>query len=239
MFIAAVAEHLIFAKSFARRHNYEIDEPQELVFLGTANIVNGMFGGMPVSGSISPSAVNWATGVRSPLSGLFSAGLSFLAINELTESFKWLPTAATSAIVLVSVGEILPPNSIPLTYWKGSFADFIVVFVVMNVALVAGLEIALGFCIFYMILYTLLRTLFSSITPLKPLDVENRYGFKDVERMRLPLSGGIIPIGTQVITLETLLIYLNAKRIKKDILEAVWTNHEPTPYGPTGPKRMD
>ncbi|KAJ8058343.1 hypothetical protein OCU04_012535 [Sclerotinia nivalis] len=237
VFIAAVVEHLIFAKSFARKHNYEIDESQELVFLGTANIVNGLFGGMPVSGSLSLSAVNSATGVRSPLGGLFSAGIVFLAINQLTEAFKWIPTAATSAVILVSVVEILPPNSIPLTYWKRSFADFIGFFVVMNVALVAGLEIALGLGVAYMILYTLLRTLFSSITPLKSLDIENRYSFNNVEKMRLPLPGGrLVPQETQLITLETPLIYLNAERIKRDVLEAIWTNHEPTPYGPTGRK---
>ncbi|KAF7950704.1 uncharacterized protein EAE97_002256 [Botrytis byssoidea] len=234
VFIAAIAEHLIFAKSFAREHNYEIDESQELVFLGTANIVNGFFGGMPVSGSLSLSAVNSTTGVRSPLSGLFSAGFVFLAINVLTETFQWIPTAAASAIILISVGETLPPNSIPLTYWKGSFADFIGFFVVMNVALVTSLEFALGLGVVYIALYTLLRTLFSSISPLKPHDLENRYSFESVNRMSIPLQGGrLVPQGTQLITLETPLIYLNAERIKKDILEAIWTYHEPTPYGPT------
>ncbi|KAK6595158.1 sulfate permease [Botrytis cinerea] len=233
-FIAAIAQHLIFAKSFAREHNYEIDESQELVFLGTANIVNSFFGGMPVSGSLSLSAVNSTTGVRSPLSGLFSAGFVFLAINMLTETFQWIPTAATSAIILVAVGETLPPNSIPLTYWKGSFADFIGFFVVMNVALVTSLELALGLGIVYIALYTLLRTLFSSISPLKPHDIENRYSFESVNRMSIPLQGGrLVPQGTQLITLETPLIYLNAERVKKDILEAIWTYHEPTPYGPT------
>ncbi|KAF7868616.1 hypothetical protein EAF04_005147 [Stromatinia cepivora] len=237
VFIAAVAEHLIFAKSFACQHNYEIDESQELVFLGTTNIVNGFFGGMPVSGSLSLSAINSATGVRSPLSGLFSAGIVFLAINQLMEAFKWIPTAATSAVILVSVFEILPPNSILLKYWKISFADFVGFFVVMNVAILTGLEVALGLGVVYMIAYTLLRTLFSSITPLTSMDIENRYSFNDVERMRLPLPGGlVIPQGTQLITLETPLIYLNAERIKKDILEAIWTNYEPTPDGPTDRK---
>ncbi|ESZ93939.1 hypothetical protein SBOR_5698 [Sclerotinia borealis F-4128] len=236
VFIAAAAEHLIFAKSFARQHNYEIDESQELAFLGTANIVNGVFGGMPVSGSLSLSALNSATGVRSPLSGLFSAGIVFLAINELTETFKWIPTAVTSAVILVSVGEILPPNSIVLTYWKGSFADFIGFFIVMNIALVTSLEIALGLGVVYMIFYTLLRTLFSSVTASNPLDIENRYSFTDVDKMRIPLPSGLVPQGTQVITIETSLIYLNAERIKKDILEVVWTTHEPTQYGPTDRK---
>lgn len=191
---------------------------------------------MPVSGSLSLSAVNSGTGVRSPLGGLFSAGLVFLAMNHLTEGFRWIPTAATSAIVLLSVGNILPPQSIPLTYWKRSFADFIGFFIVMNVALPAGLEFALGLGVVYMLFYTLLRTLFTSTTPLKKLDIENRYSFNDAKRMRIPLAGGLIPQGTQVITLETPLIYLNAERIKKDILEAVWTIHEPTPYGPTDRK---
>ncbi|KAB8291160.1 hypothetical protein EYC80_009848 [Monilinia laxa] len=233
IFLAAAAEHLIFAKNFARQHKYEIDESQELVFLGTANMINGVFGGMPVSGSLALTALNSSTGVRSPLGGLFSAGLVFLAINAITDQFKWIPTAATSVIVFIAVGEILPPNDTFGKFWKGSFADFMGFLIVMNGALISGLETAIALGIIYMILYTLLRTLFTSVTPLKPLDIENRYSFNEVDKRRKPLSGGRIPEGTEVITLETSIIYLNAERIKKNILETVWKNYEPTPYGTT------
>ncbi|KAI9644963.1 hypothetical protein NHQ30_006998 [Ciborinia camelliae] len=239
VFIAAAAEHLIFAKSFARKHNYEIDQSQELVFLGTANIMNGLFGGMPVSGSLSLSAVNSGIGVRSPLSGLFSTGIVLLAINGLNEAFKWIPTAATSAIILVSVLEILPRAGIFLTYWKGSFADFMGFFIVLNFGLNVSLDMGIRFGVIYMILYTLLRILFSSLTPLKPLDIENRFSLNDADRLRIRLPGGLIPQGTRVITLETSLIYLNAEKIKRDILEGVWTTHEPTPHGPTERKEWN
>ncbi|QSZ28878.1 hypothetical protein DSL72_003383 [Monilinia vaccinii-corymbosi] len=229
VFLAAAAEHLIFAKSFARQHKYEVDESQELVFLGTANMVNGVFGGMPVSGSLSLTAINSSTGVRSPFGGLFSSGLVFLAINAISDQFKWIPTAATSAIILISVAEILPPGSTIGTFWKRSFADFIGFIIVMNGALVAGLGTAIGLGVLYMIVYTLLRTLFTSISPLRPLDIENRYNFNDLDKRRGSLPGGTVPYGTEVITFETPIIYLNAERIKKDILDTIWAKYAPDP----------
>jgi sodium-independent sulfate anion transporter 11 len=88
VFIAAASEHLVFAKTFSRRNHYEIDPSQELVSLGTMNIANGAFGGMPVAGSLSLSAVNSTTGVRSPLGGLFTSAIVLLAIHKMTEVFR-------------------------------------------------------------------------------------------------------------------------------------------------------
>lgn len=230
VFIAAASEHLIFAKSFARQNHYTIDPSQELVFLGFSNIANGAFGGMPVTGSLSLSSVNSVLRVKSPLSGLFTMAIVLLGIHELTEVLKWIPNATIGAVILVSVGEHLPPNSIPLTYWKGSFADFVGFFIVMNIGIATTPQIGLGLGFVYMILYTLLRTLFSSITPVDRFDIENR--FSGLDRLKIPLPGGIIPQTTQLISLETPVIFLNAERITTDILETVWTNHEPTPSGP-------
>jgi sodium-independent sulfate anion transporter 11 len=151
VFIAAASEHLIFTKTFSRRNHYEIDPSQELVSLGIMNIANGAFGGMPVAGSLSLSAVNSTTGVRSPLGGLFTSAIVLLAIHKMTEVFRWIPNAAVGAVILMSVAETLPSNSIFITYWKRSFADFVGFFIVMNIGIATTpkLDLDLGSCIRY------------------------------------------------------------------------------------------
>jgi sodium-independent sulfate anion transporter 11 len=101
--------------------------------------------------------------------------------------------------------------------------------------MVTSPEMGLGIGVVYMMLYTLIRTLFTSIIPIDHFDIENR--FSGVEGLRIPLPVGGVPRGTQIVSLETPIIFLNAERIKMDIIEAVWTNHEPTPLGPTSTSR--
>jgi len=49
-----------------------IDATQELVAIGLCNIGNSFFHALPGSGSFSRSAVNAASGVRTPMGGLYS-----------------------------------------------------------------------------------------------------------------------------------------------------------------------
>ncbi|TVY81665.1 putative sulfate permease, partial [Lachnellula suecica] len=72
VFIAAALEHIAICKAFARKNNYAIDQSQELTYLGAINVLNSFFGGMAVGGAASRTAVNSESGVKSPLSGLFT-----------------------------------------------------------------------------------------------------------------------------------------------------------------------
>jgi len=49
-----------------------VDATQELIAMGMCNIGNSFVQGFPGSGSLSRSAVNEASGVRTPLGGLYT-----------------------------------------------------------------------------------------------------------------------------------------------------------------------
>ena len=51
-------ESIAVAKVYARRHRYEVDANQELFGLGMANVASGFFGGFPVTGGFSRTAVS-------------------------------------------------------------------------------------------------------------------------------------------------------------------------------------
>ena len=93
VFIAAALEHIGIAKSFGRKNKYSIDQSQELTFLGVANLLNSLFGGMAVGGAASRTAVNSESGVKSPLSGIFTSGAVLLSIFFLTGALFWIPKA--------------------------------------------------------------------------------------------------------------------------------------------------
>ena len=49
-----------------------MDATQELIALGISNIGNSFVGAFPCGGSLSRSAVNNASGVRTPFGGLYT-----------------------------------------------------------------------------------------------------------------------------------------------------------------------
>ena len=54
-----------------------MDATQELIALGMANLGNSFVQAFPGTGSLSRSAVNNASGVRTPLGGLYTGELIF------------------------------------------------------------------------------------------------------------------------------------------------------------------
>lgn len=100
--VASALEHLAIGKAFGRKNNYVIDESQELCYLGVTNTVNSLFGAMSVGGAMSRTAVNSECGVKSPLSGAFTAGFIILTLYKLSGALFWIPKATLSAIIVSS-----------------------------------------------------------------------------------------------------------------------------------------
>ena len=96
-------ESIAVAKVYARRHRYELDPNQELISLGASNVASGMFGGYPVTGGFSRTAVNDTAGARTPLASIITALLVLLTVVFLTPLFTSLPKAALGAIIIVAV----------------------------------------------------------------------------------------------------------------------------------------
>ena len=56
------------AKAFGKIYSYETDSTSELIALAMGNIFGSFFGGWPVTGSFSGSAVNAMSGTQTPFS---------------------------------------------------------------------------------------------------------------------------------------------------------------------------
>lgn len=245
IFIAASLEHVMIAKSFARKDNYHIDQSQELTYLGVTNIINGILGGMPVGGSIITSAINSEAGVRSPLGGIFTSGIVLLGIYAITGALFWIPKASLAAIIIVAVINVLPPQSIALKYWKISFMDFVGNFLAMNFTLVAGAEMGIGLGVAFMLIYTLIRTVFAHAEPVTRSDLERKYGNEPSLGTNEP---NYIPPGTQVLEFNEAIFYLNAERLRRDIMNTIQTYQTGLPederpkerlWNDLGQKRID
>jgi sulfate transporter 4 len=99
-------ESIAIAKKLAQKHNYELDASLELVGLGMANLSSGLFGGYPVTGSFSRSAVNNESGAQSGVSGLVTATMVAMTLLFLTSIFELL----VSCVLLTAEGVVCNPR---------------------------------------------------------------------------------------------------------------------------------
>ncbi|RZO57782.1 MAG: solute carrier 26 family protein, partial [Sandaracinaceae bacterium] len=96
-------ESISVAKAFARKNRYEVDANQELVGLGLANVAGFFFGGYPVTGGFSRTAVNGQAGARTGLASAITAVVIGVSLLFFTPLFHFLPNAVLAAIVMTAV----------------------------------------------------------------------------------------------------------------------------------------
>ncbi|MCK4898098.1 MAG: SulP family inorganic anion transporter, partial [Anaerolineales bacterium] len=94
-------------RSFASKHHYAINENQELIGIGAANIGAGLFQGFPIGASMSKSAASDSAGGRTQVAGIVAAVATALVALFLTPLLFNLPEAALAAIVIVAVSGML------------------------------------------------------------------------------------------------------------------------------------
>ena len=71
--LVAFADTSVLSRTYAARLNLKVDPNQEMVGLGAANLVTGLFQGFPVSSSATRTPVALAAGSRSQLTGVVGA----------------------------------------------------------------------------------------------------------------------------------------------------------------------
>ncbi|KAK2605836.1 hypothetical protein QQS21_003790 [Conoideocrella luteorostrata] len=138
--VILVIEHIAIAKAMGRHYSYTVNPSQEVVALGAANVLSPFVGGYVCTGSFGASAVLSKAGVRSPLAGLFGAGMLVLALYALTGVFFYIPRAALAGLIIHAVSNLLiTPRSL-YEYWRLSPVEFLIWIVGVALAIFVSLE---------------------------------------------------------------------------------------------------
>ena len=126
----------------AQKKDHEVRPNQELLALGTANIVGSFFMAYPSTGSFSRSAINHASGGNTPLAFIISATVAGLILIFLTPVFYTLPLAILAAIILMSVIDLID-FKYPVRLWFSNKTEFVLLLatflVTLTVSLVTGI----------------------------------------------------------------------------------------------------
>lgn len=99
--LISLLESFAACKAFAKGQS--IDVTQELMTVGFSNIANSLFQGYRANAGLARSAVNHASGARTPMSNFYIAIVVVLALLYLTPFFAYIPKACLAAIIISAV----------------------------------------------------------------------------------------------------------------------------------------
>lgn len=103
----AFSDGILLAQTFAEKHGYQVNPNQELIALGSANILASMWQGFPVSASQSRTSIVDATGGHSQMAQVVAASGLLLFLLFLTGLIALLPKVALGAILIVTAAGML------------------------------------------------------------------------------------------------------------------------------------
>jgi SulP family sulfate permease len=138
--LIAFLEAISVAKGIEQKENKDRVMPnQELIALGTANLIGSFFQSYPTTGGFSRTAVNHQTGAKTGIASLISALLVGLTLIFFTELFYHLPKAVLGAIILMAVINLIDLKY-PLHLWKTHREEFFVLLFTFTVTLFLGIK---------------------------------------------------------------------------------------------------
>ena len=106
--IVGYLESISISKTIAEKYKYyQLDPNQELIALGSSNIIGSLFQSYPTTGGFSRTAVNDQAGARSGFASLICALIVAITISFFTQWFFYLPKAVLGSIIIVAVIQLI------------------------------------------------------------------------------------------------------------------------------------
>lgn len=167
--IVSTIEHIAIAKAFGKGKS--LDATQEIIALGICNILGSFVRSMPVTGSFTRTAVNHASGVKTPLGGIFTGGLVILALSLLTSTFRFIPKASLAGLIICAMYYMLDFSTYALL-WRARKIDFFVMMLTLVPCVFLGLE----YGILIGIVVNLISLLYYSARPSIEMKIEQIEG---------------------------------------------------------------
>jgi sulfate permease, SulP family len=96
-----LAEAVSIARAVAVRSNQTIDNNQEFIGQGLANIAGSFFSAYAASGSFTRTGVNFESGAKTPLAAVFSALFLAMILLLVAPLTAYLPLASMAGVILL------------------------------------------------------------------------------------------------------------------------------------------
>jgi len=132
-------ESVSIGQSFATRERQKINTDNELIGLGSANLVSSFSGGFAVTGSFSRSAINFEAGAKTQVAGILSALMVLISLYCLTDLFYFMPNAVLAATIIIAVTSLIDTKTI-FSVWRYSKKEGVAMISTIITVLIFGVE---------------------------------------------------------------------------------------------------
>jgi len=140
MSLLAIGDTISTSTGFAARRGDEVDGNQELVGIGSANLLAGIFQGFPISTSGSRTAVAEQSGAKTQLTGVVAALAVLAMLLFIPGLVRNLPQSALAAIIIAAASSLVDLAALR-RLWAVRREEFVLASVaILGVALVGVLE---------------------------------------------------------------------------------------------------
>jgi high affinity sulfate transporter 1 len=135
--LVSLADTAALTRSLTRGR---VDENREMGALGLTNVVSGLFGGFPVSGSASRTPAARESGARTQIASLAGAATVTILLVVAPDLTRYVPAAALAAVVIAAVLKLADVTG-ATALWQMNRSEFGLSFAAfVGVALVGVLE---------------------------------------------------------------------------------------------------
>jgi high affinity sulfate transporter 1 len=148
--LVSFADMSVVSRAFAVRGGYDVDDNQELIALGAANLAAGCFSGFSVSASASRTPVAESAGGKTQVTCLVGALGIFLLLVFAPTLLRNLPSAALAAVVIAACFSLVQVGAVwrlyklrPIEFWFSivSFLGVALIGVIQGVFIAVGLAL--------------------------------------------------------------------------------------------------
>ncbi len=122
--LVAFADTAALSATFASQLGDDVNQNQEVIALGAANLAAGLVQGFPMSASSSRTTVAHAVGTKSQLTGVVGAVSITLLVVFGTDVLAELPSATLAAIVIAASMSLFDAPAM-ITLWKMRRSEFL------------------------------------------------------------------------------------------------------------------
>ncbi|HEX4038647.1 MAG TPA: SulP family inorganic anion transporter [Acidobacteriaceae bacterium] len=213
--VMVITQSAATARSFAIRHQQDVNENQDLLGLSAANAAAALTGTFVVNGSPTQTAMVETAGGQSQIAQLTTAGVVACVLLFLTGPLRFLPLCVLGALVLLVAIHLIDLRGL-LSMRRESPGEFAVALVTAITVVAAGVEQGI---VLAMIL-SLLRIVRHSYRPHTGVVLPD----KNKTWKIVPVAPGIVSLpGFVLYRFGAALFYANASRFADEILCLVGT----------------
>lgn len=171
--LLGLIEAVSISRSIATKSHQRINGNQEFIGQGLSNIVGSFFSSYAGSGSFTRSGINYASGAKTPLSGIFAALILMLIVVLIAPYSRFIPVAAMAGVIMLVAYGLIDQGQIKHVL-ESSKTETAILLTTFFGTLFLELEFAIYLGVLLSLVIFLARTSTPDIVVLAP-DFDQRY----------------------------------------------------------------